>query len=367
MTDPERSLAKERLAQAYAFLRKYSPDLTLSDIAREMKLSEATVRNAFAPHTQYLTGSFLTAFAAAFREIFAREWVMTGEGPVLVPDPRLPDPDYAYRWQRVAYIMKHEKLDVSAFARRIGQSSHSTISRIVRGLTKPREKTLELILERFPDYRPRWLFLGLGLPSKWSLEERNPGSRYLPKEEDERVASGNEDPLAMSRLLELLSRSEASNAGAYAFTDSAAYEVTSDPASAGPLRGYADSFPDDLRSLYNIPVEKYHSGEYRLFRIKGESMDGGDIMDLAAGDLVLARNIDRHYWRDGLHRHNWRYFVFVTIDDGIIVKEVIDQDTERDTYTLHSHNPDYPDFVLSGSRIIAIYNVIQVVERRLNL
>lgn len=365
MTPTERQTAKERLSQAFAYLRRYAPDLTLADLAREMKLSPATVRNAFAPNTAYLTDSFLRTFAETFSSVFSKEWITLGEEPVIVPEPELPDPELNQRWQRVAYIMKREKLDAAAFTKKLGLSSPSTILRISRGLTKPQDKTLELILKRFPDYLDRWLFLGIGKINRWDVPKSK--SRYLSREEDERVASGDDDPRMMSRLLEILSSNEASNAGAYTPIESTAYEVMEDTASAGPFRGFVETFPEDTKTLYNIPIEKYHSGEYRLFRVKGESMDNGDIMDLANGDLVLVRKIDRTYWRDGLHRHNWRYFVFVTVSDGIVIKEVIDQDLDQDLYTLHSHNPEYPDFTLHGSQILAIYNVIQVVERRLNL
>ena len=366
MTEGYRQAAKERLSKAYAFLRQYAPDITLTDIARATKLSPATVRNAFAPNTSYLSESFLETFAGTFGHIFNREWIMRGgDEPVLVDEPELPSPEFAQRWQRVVYIMKREKLDVPGFTRALGLSGSATVMRIHRGLTKPQDKTLELILKRFPDYCEEWLFLGIGNATKWGM---TPGKkRVLSKEEVEKVAAGDEDPRTMSRLLALLSKEEKSNAGSYIPTNGTGYEVMEDSASAGPLRGFVDTFPDEIKTLYNIPIEKYHSGEYRLFRVKGSSMDGGDIMDLANDDLVLVRNIDRTYWRDGLHRHNWRYFVFVTMEDGIVIKEVIDQDLERDTYTLHSHNPEYKDLTIKGDQIIAIYNVIQVVERRLNL
>lgn len=367
MTPLEKKQAKERLSQAFAYLRSYLPDLTTADIAREMGLAPATVRNAFAPGTDYLTDSFLLTFARTFEDIFCKTWILSGEGAVVVPDPQLPIPELGRRWERVRYIMRREKLDPASFSRKIGINNYTTIRRNVHGQTKPQDKTLELILSRFPDYNPRWLYLGLGKPSKWDVTlpgGKTPG--YRTREEDERVAGGDDDPRMMSRLLRALSRSESSNAGAYFPHDATELEVMDDPASAGPFRGYEEPFPDEMKTLYNIPIEKYHSGEYRLFRVKGESMDGGEIMDLANGDLVLVRNVDRHYWRDGLHRHNWRYFVFVTIEDGIVIKEVVDQDLERDTYRLHSRNPDYSDFTLHGSQILAIYNVIQVVERRLN-
>ena len=356
---------KNRLGQAYAFLRKYSPDITLSDLAIAMKLSPATVRNAIAPNTKYLTESFLDNFAETFGKTFSREWLFEGKKPVLVENPELPDPDLALRHQRVAYIIKRERLGTADFTRRLGLTAQSTMLRIVHGLTKPRDKTLRLILSHFPDYTERWLFLGLGPATRWGFTGK--ADRIVSREEEERVAAGDDDPFEMSRVLGRLSGRDTSTAGMYLPGMSAGYELTDDTASAGPFQGFVEAFPDESGTLYNIPVEKFHTGEYRLFRIKGVSMDNGDIMDLAHGDLVLARNIDRAYWRDGLHTHNWRYFVFVTADDGIVVKEVVDQDTAKDTYTLHSHNPEYPDFTLNGADIIAIYNVIQVVERRLNL
>ena len=361
----DKQAAKERLSRAYAFLRKHSPDITLSDLALAMGLSPATVRNALAPNTRYLTQSFLDTFAETFGTIFNKEWILTGNGSVVIPGAKLPDPELALRYQRVAYIIKNEHLDTASFTRKLGLSAQSTMLRVTRGLTKPQDKTLRLILSHFPDYNELWLFLGLGPINKWSVFGH--GDRFVSREEEDKVAAGDEDPYQMSLLLDDLSRKSGSTAGMYLPGMSAAYELSDDSASAGPFRGFIEAFPEDTKTLYNIPIEKYHSGEYRLFRVKGTSMDNGDIMDLAHGDLVLARNVDRTYWRDGLHRHNWRYFVFVTAEDGIVIKEVIDQDLEADTYTLHSHNPDYADFTLKGEQILAIYNVIQVVERRLNL
>lgn len=57
-------------------------------------------------------------------------------------------------------------------------------------------------------------------------------------------------------------------------------------------------------------------------------MDDGTINGIADGNKVIGRRVEREYWPQGLHIRTWPYFVIVTYDDGVLVKNIAEQDLE---------------------------------------
>lgn len=134
-------------------------------------------------------------------------------------------------------------------------------------------------------------------------------------------------------------------------------------ARAGYLLGYAD--PEYLETLprYTATVNHMPKGKYRYFEAEGESMNDGTIEHaILDGTVLQCRKIQPHHWVGKLHSHNWSSFVFVHRTEGIIVKQVLDQNIETGDVVLGSLNPDknkYPDFTVNLDDIREIYNVVK--------
>lgn len=134
-------------------------------------------------------------------------------------------------------------------------------------------------------------------------------------------------------------------------------------ARAGYLLGYAD--PEYLETLpkYTATVTHMPKGKYRYFEAEGDSMNDGTIEHaILDGTVLQCRKILPHHWAGKLHSHNWSSFVFVHRSEGIIVKQVADQDLETGDVVLRSINPDkskYPDFTVNLDDIREIYNVVK--------
>lgn len=135
---------------------------------------------------------------------------------------------------------------------------------------------------------------------------------------------------------------------------------------AGYLVGWGD--PEYVEELPKHPiiVDKPYKGEYISFQVLGDSMDDGSADAIQAGDIITGRKIERSLWKSKLHLKKYREFIVVTMK-GIIVKHVVDHDTERGVITCRSYNPDkekYPDITVQLSQVMQLLNVIQVTKKR---
>ena len=138
-------------------------------------------------------------------------------------------------------------------------------------------------------------------------------------------------------------------------------------ARAGYILGWDD--PDyNLDELETLPViidREYH-GDYMIFEVSGDSMDDNTAEALIDGDYILCRKIDWTLWRDSkLHIRRWSNFVVEIASGEIVVKNITEHDVAKHTITLHSRNPDYADRLLDLAEVRNIYNVVQLVQRRM--
>lgn len=134
-------------------------------------------------------------------------------------------------------------------------------------------------------------------------------------------------------------------------------------AQAGYLTDYCDEqFLEDLPVHY-FTTDQPAKGKYRAFEVYGESMDNGDIKEaIPSGIIVVGREVDRKYWTSKLHSHKWKNWVFVHKTEGIVVKQIADQDLVTGDVTLRSLNTDknkYPDFTINLDDVKQIYNVVK--------
>ena len=110
-------------------------------------------------------------------------------------------------------------------------------------------------------------------------------------------------------------------------------------------------------------VDHELKGRYIMFEVKGDSMNDGSEQSILEGDRLLGREIKRDLWKYKLHINKWD-FIVVHRTEGILVKRIIEHDTEQSTITLHSLNPEYEDRTFSLNDITQIFNVIEVHRNR---
>lgn len=128
---------------------------------------------------------------------------------------------------------------------------------------------------------------------------------------------------------------------------------------AGYMSGFSDN--EYIESLQKITwqVEREGKGNYICFEVRGESMDDGGRGSLLPGDVVLAREIQRHLWHSRFHTKRYKKFVIVHRTEGILIKEIREHDVENNTITVHSLNPEFEDRVLNLDDIAQIFNVVK--------
>jgi len=76
---------KDRLKEAFEYLRKQGKAHTKADIADRMKASRPNVSSAFSGDAKCLTDKFLMRFNSAYGSIFDEDWLLRGEGEMLRP------------------------------------------------------------------------------------------------------------------------------------------------------------------------------------------------------------------------------------------------------------------------------------------
>lgn len=138
-----------------------------------------------------------------------------------------------------------------------------------------------------------------------------------------------------------------------------------------PLKAYA-KYVDELRDAeffggefeeFDFIVDKIGHGRYFAFEIKGDSMDDDTKRSLSNGDIVLARELGKEYWREKLRTIDFPNWIII-LDNTILCKQIIDHDVENCKITCHSLNPspEYADFQLSLNDVHQLCNVVQRVS-----
>lgn len=76
----------ERLRQAFNYLRGNGIVHTQVDVADKMHSNKSTISQALKGNPKFLTDNLLRRFNRAFDGIFRDEWLLNGEGDMLVPN-----------------------------------------------------------------------------------------------------------------------------------------------------------------------------------------------------------------------------------------------------------------------------------------
>lgn len=334
---------KKRMQECVEYLRQQKGVKSLVSISRKMKWPASSFRSALHLGSRFLSNKFIDDFLTAYPDLFSKSWIMEGLGKMLLHETPIPytssSKSWAERSQRFLFIMDQEGEDYLSLSDKLNLSSYSTIYRISKRESSPRESTCQKLLDLYPHYSKLWLLHGKG-------------PIYNAQWQDAITCISGDNASKVS-----------SNAHYYSELNKMEVPFVPVHARAGFLSGFEEqTFMRDLE-IHPVLTDKKYFGKYMLFEVDGDSMTDGTFESLLENDVLLCREIRQDYWMNKLHTHHWPYFVFVTRTEGIIVKSIKEQDTEKGIFVLHSLNDFYEDITLHIQDIQEIYNVVQLVAR----
>lgn len=127
-------------------------------------------------------------------------------------------------------------------------------------------------------------------------------------------------------------------------------------AAAGYLNGYGDvEFVESL-TAFSLPLpEISHDRTYRIFQIKGDSME-----PVPSGTYIICRYSDNWYnIKDG------KTYVVLTKDEGIVYKRLYNKLEETKTLEMVSDNPQYTPFSVHISNVLEVWMAIGFISFQL--
>ncbi|MGZ3753621.1 MAG: S24 family peptidase [Mucilaginibacter sp.] len=135
--------------------------------------------------------------------------------------------------------------------------------------------------------------------------------------------------------------------------------------------GYRENFQDEnyINTHYDkhyFPVTRQYRGKYFAFVVDGPSMDNGTSEAIIEGSTVTGRDIQKQHWVNKFHLKSFQDYIIVH-KDVILVKRIIEHDTENGTILCHSLNPDknkHPDFTIQLDECLQILNIVNVTQPR---
>ena len=92
-------------------------------------------------------------------------------------------------------------------------------------------------------------------------------------------------------------------------------------------------------------------------------MFDGSHESIEDGDIVTGRDLPRHHWQNRFHINQYKKWIIVTKNDGVLVKQITKHDFETGIITCHSLNHDkdrYPDFELHLDEVDKMLNVVNI-------
>lgn len=242
---------------------------------------------------------------------------------------------------RVKMLIESLGYSPSSFAKRIG-FNQSNLSKILRGEREVPANLIEKLLDN-TNVNRAWLLTGEG----------------------SMLVSDNEQLVGPAQV-----KSVTENTHGVRFLETSEgmlinVPVVSYTALGSPVDEYAQLLQNEGCERISFPVDGIHHGKYFAFRVEGESMDDGTRDGFRKGDIVLVRELDRQDWAPKLHISKWPFWV-ICWQNCVRLKQIVAQSDDGSTITCHSLNPspEYCDFILNIEDVSRLFNVIQVVQRR---
>ena len=127
--------------------------------------------------------------------------------------------------------------------------------------------------------------------------------------------------------------------------------------------------PDDVYDAFDtmeVVLERAVSDRYKLFRVKGDSMDDDSKRSVCDGDIVLCREVYPEDWQYGLINTKYPNVVVVIEEEGILLKQLTKHVKRNDTIHLHSLNSKYEDFAVNLKDVRAFFYVERIIDRSMS-
>lgn len=131
-------------------------------------------------------------------------------------------------------------------------------------------------------------------------------------------------------------------------------------AAAGYLVGHHD--PEYIESLPAFGIPTLQNGLFRAFEVQGYSMLAEEGRGLYPSDIVIAQ-----YVESPLDVIDWRVYVIISRDEGIIVKRCLNRIRENNKLICNSDNKngEYPPIILESEQIEEIWEFKAVISRQI--
>lgn len=244
-------------------------------------------------------------------------------------------------------ILSNENMTASTLSNKLGYSSPQLLYNISKGITKGISPALSnRIVKAFPHYNRSWLLSGEGDMFVDGTEA--PQKPYRAPKEAEAVPAG-------SRTIQTL-------------------PIIPIEAQAGIGKGFLydkdpSQDPDDVYDAFDtmeVVLERAVSDRYKLFRVKGDSMDDDSKRSVCEGDIVLCREVYPEDWQYGLINTKYPNVVVVIEEEGILLKQLTKHVKRNDTIHLHSLNSKYEDFAVNLKDVRAFFYVERIIDRSMS-
>ena len=220
------------------------------------------------------------------------------------------------------------------------------ILKILSGKTKrPHKSTTKTILNFLRNYDQRLELLKQNAIAEYELGNRQLANQSVVRESSEVFSSkaGNVFEQMSSGKVKLFTK------------------MVHVKAQASYTSQFQDAdYVDELSDVSWI-IDKVVQGSYRSFEVMNDSMNDGTINAIPDGSIVLGRELQKHHWQNALNINKYPNWVIVH-KDGLMIKEIINHDTDKAIIKCHSINPspEYAnDFDLDLSDVYQLYNVIK--------
>ena len=122
-------------------------------------------------------------------------------------------------------------------------------------------------------------------------------------------------------------------------------------AKAGYKNGYAD--PDFIKKLptFQLPI-LFNDRKYRMFQIDGDSM-----LPIPDKSWVIGEYIEN--WHD---IKNGQAYILLTIEEGIVFKNVVNQLKKKKKLELHSLNTEYKPYELDVNEVKEVWKFVNFIS-----
>ena len=133
-------------------------------------------------------------------------------------------------------------------------------------------------------------------------------------------------------------------------------ELVPEKARAGYTTGFSDPEFISVLPTFQLPFLK-KDRKYRTFPIKGDSMP-----PVADGSFVVAEYVEN--WNN--IQDGYPYIV-VTLDDGIVFKNVYKRLTDSQSFQLCSTNPAYEPYEVHANDVVEIWKFVNYISSEMPL